>query len=178
MAVPEDFNRFNILLLNARWKCRSTTNIVNAAQKIISSDSARRKQSDLRQDMKPMRGAGPTPRVLACADAKAEGRLIVLFVQEIKVREIISYHSFSLCLFRVYSHFRRKDNTGHDCIGGLHTGQYRGHHLSHKRTIACLGRGMRTGKLALCDTGIVGLVLQTGRNPRLSLFPSAATQWP
>lgn len=53
---------------------RSTTNIVSAAQKIISSnDSASRKQADLRQDMKPMRGSGPTPRVLACADAKAEG---------------------------------------------------------------------------------------------------------
>ena len=57
---------------------RSTTNIVKAAQKIISDPSSGKSKSDLeRQDMKPMRGKGPKPRVLACADAKAEASFVV-----------------------------------------------------------------------------------------------------
>ena len=54
---------------------RSTTNIVKAAQKVISNPSnGLSPQDSVRQDMKPMRGKGPSPRVLACADAKAEGK--------------------------------------------------------------------------------------------------------
>lgn len=57
---------------------RSTTNIVKAAQKIISDTSSGKSKSDLeRQDMKPMREKGPKPRVLACADAKAEASFVV-----------------------------------------------------------------------------------------------------
>ena len=53
---------------------RSTTNIVKAAQKVISNPSDKQSPQDhVRQDMKPMRGKGPSPRILACADAKAEG---------------------------------------------------------------------------------------------------------
>ena len=62
---------------------RSTTNIVKAAQKVISTsdghrgsqnkDSDASAQDSIRRDMKPMRGVGPSPRVLACKDAKAEG---------------------------------------------------------------------------------------------------------
>jgi DNA helicase-2/ATP-dependent DNA helicase PcrA len=55
---------------------RSTTNIVKAAQKVISS-SDNVIAADLRQDMKPMRGKGPTPRVLACANGKAEAAYVV-----------------------------------------------------------------------------------------------------
>ena len=57
---------------------RSTTNIVKAAQMVISDPSSGKSKSDLeRQDMKPMRGKGPKPRVLACADAKAEASFVV-----------------------------------------------------------------------------------------------------
>jgi DNA helicase-2/ATP-dependent DNA helicase PcrA len=52
---------------------RSTSNIVKAAQKVISSSEGDSKSNQLRQDMKPKRGAGPAPRVIACADDKAEG---------------------------------------------------------------------------------------------------------
>ena len=55
-----------------RKSSRSTTNIVRAAQKIIESSESG-SANDLRQDMKPMRGSGPTPRILACANAKSEG---------------------------------------------------------------------------------------------------------
>lgn len=55
---------------------RSTSNIVKAAQKVISSSDGKKSQSaadKMRQAMKPKRGSGPPPRVVACADAKAEG---------------------------------------------------------------------------------------------------------
>lgn len=52
---------------------RSTSNIVKAAQKIISSSSGS-KADELRQDMKPKRGSGPAPRVISCSDDKAEGK--------------------------------------------------------------------------------------------------------
>lgn len=61
---------------------RSTTNIVSAAQKVISTDNSSSKQADLRKDMKPMRGVGPSPRVLACADAKAEASFVVQTIQD------------------------------------------------------------------------------------------------
>ena len=67
---------------------RSTTNIVKAAQRIISTSeksdknnnddgSSSSTQENIRRDMKPMRGHGPSPRVLACKDAKAEAKFVV-----------------------------------------------------------------------------------------------------
>ena len=65
---------------------RSTTNIVNAAQKIISFESSKgtmpSKNKGMRQDMKPMRGTGASPRVLACADGKTEANFVVHTIQE------------------------------------------------------------------------------------------------
>jgi DNA helicase-2/ATP-dependent DNA helicase PcrA len=58
---------------------RSTSNIVNAAQKVISASSGKSSSGadKLRQNMKPKRGAGATPRIIACKDEKAEGRQLV-----------------------------------------------------------------------------------------------------
>jgi DNA helicase-2/ATP-dependent DNA helicase PcrA len=51
---------------------RSTTNIIRAAQRVISAT-----EDGTREDMKPMRGKGVSPRVLACANAKAEATFVV-----------------------------------------------------------------------------------------------------
>jgi DNA helicase-2/ATP-dependent DNA helicase PcrA len=59
---------------------RSTTNIVRAAQRIISSSESINRnsaQDSIRRDMKPMRGEGPSPRVLACKDGKSEANFVV-----------------------------------------------------------------------------------------------------
>ena len=79
---------------------RSTSNIVKAAQKIINSDSSSSRGksfndnsasgADVRQDMKPMRGEGPTPRVLACRDAKAEANWIVRHILSMTEGELAS----------------------------------------------------------------------------------------
>eukprot|EP00977_Amphora_coffeiformis_P010567 scaffold2486_cov160-Amphora_coffeaeformis.AAC.2 len=60
---------------------RSTSNIVKAAQKIISSSSGS-KADKLRQDMKPKRGSGPAPRVVSCADDKAEAEHVIQTIKE------------------------------------------------------------------------------------------------
>jgi len=51
---------------------RSTSNIVQAAQRVISDNEA-----PDRTDMIPMRGSGKNPRVLACKDSKTEASFIV-----------------------------------------------------------------------------------------------------
>lgn len=59
---------------------RSTTNIVRAAQRIISASESNNEESTqdtMRRDMKPMRGNGPSPRVLACKDGKSEANFVV-----------------------------------------------------------------------------------------------------
>jgi len=59
---------------------RSTTNIVRAAQRIISASDSKNgesSQDSIRRDMKPMRGNGPSPRVLACKDGKSEANFVV-----------------------------------------------------------------------------------------------------
>ena len=66
--LEEDFGNVNTVFLMENY--RSTSNIVKAAQKIISSS-----EGGLRQDMKPKRGSGPAPRVVACADDREEGTL-------------------------------------------------------------------------------------------------------
>lgn len=40
---------------------------------MISAASSTAKSDDPRQAMKPQRGSGPSPRIVACADEKAEG---------------------------------------------------------------------------------------------------------
>jgi len=77
----------NLLEVNSVYlmeNYRSTTNIVKAAQRIISisdkkndKDDDNNTQENIRRDMKPMRGTGPSPRVLACKDAKAEAKFVV-----------------------------------------------------------------------------------------------------
>ena len=47
---------------------------MNAAQKVIASGE-NSMAAKLRQKMQPKRGSGSTPRVVACADGKAEGKL-------------------------------------------------------------------------------------------------------
>jgi DNA helicase II / ATP-dependent DNA helicase PcrA len=53
---------------------RSTANIVRAAQMVISDSGQVSGADKLRQEMIPKRGNGVAPRILSCADGKAEGK--------------------------------------------------------------------------------------------------------
>ena len=74
MDLEDDFRDYlgGVQTIYLMENYRSTSNIVKAAQKIISSSSGS-KADELRQDMKPKRGSGPAPRVVSCFDDKAEG---------------------------------------------------------------------------------------------------------
>lgn len=72
------FPKLNTVYLMENY--RSTTNIVKAAQKVITSCKSNA-AADLRQDMKPMRDKGQSLRVLACANGKAEASYVVKTIQ-------------------------------------------------------------------------------------------------
>ncbi|KAL3768470.1 hypothetical protein ACHAW5_000367 [Stephanodiscus triporus] len=93
---------------------RSTTNIVRAAQRIISTNSEKSNganpttsaQDEIRRDMKPMRGDGPSPRVLACKDGKAEAKFVVQTVISMVDRGDLSPSSTVAIIYRTNAQSR------------------------------------------------------------------------
>jgi DNA helicase-2/ATP-dependent DNA helicase PcrA len=86
---------------------RSTTNIVKAAQRIISSSQGDIDAQDgIRRDMKPMRGVGPSPRVLACKDAKSESNFVVKSVNEMIEKGELSPSSTVAIIYRTNAQSR------------------------------------------------------------------------
>ncbi len=86
---------------------RSTTNIVKAAQKVISDDkSSSNTNALIRQDMKPMRGRGPSPRVLACANAKAEAAFVVKEILKMEREGLLSSSSSVAFIYRTNAQSR------------------------------------------------------------------------
>ena len=105
--VATDFSDYGIVkTVFLKENYRSTSNIVKAAEKVISSGQApsvlgqaladagvdeeernriegdsktdvQSKTDDLRRAMKPKRGSGPSPRVVACEDERAEAKFVV-----------------------------------------------------------------------------------------------------
>jgi DNA helicase-2/ATP-dependent DNA helicase PcrA len=105
--VSTEFSAFgSVRTVFLKENYRSTSNIVRAAEKVISSGQAplppratdhntnnnnnsnnnsnnnnlsdqSTAQDDLRRAMKPKRGAGPSPRVVACEDERAEAKFVV-----------------------------------------------------------------------------------------------------
>ena len=105
--VATDFSAYgSVRTVFLKENYRSTSNIVRAAEKVISSgqpqsilsealaeagetndklrelenneqDKNNYKSDDLRRAMKPKRGAGPSPRVVACDDERAEAKFVV-----------------------------------------------------------------------------------------------------
>jgi DNA helicase-2/ATP-dependent DNA helicase PcrA len=68
---------------------RSTSNIVKAAQKVISHKYGATPLSGadkLRQDMKPKREAGPAPRIVTMQDSRAEGKMLQ------RMREVLFFN--------------------------------------------------------------------------------------
>lgn len=86
---------------------RSTSNIVRAAQKVISSSlSPEASQKNARMDMKPMRGKGPSPRVLACANAKAEASFVVKEINKMASEGILNPSSTISIIYRTNAQSR------------------------------------------------------------------------
>jgi len=85
---------------------RSTKNIVKAAQRIISGQSSKSSQASIRQDMKPMRGTGPSLRVLACADSKAEASFVVTEIQKMEAAGTLTPLSTVALIYRTNAQSR------------------------------------------------------------------------
>jgi DNA helicase-2/ATP-dependent DNA helicase PcrA len=90
--LSHDFPNVQTVYLMENY--RSTSNIVKAAQKIISSSS----NANLRQDMKPKRGSGPAPRIIACADDKEEGKRVL----RKHICGCLSVHDLEVCVLTMH----------------------------------------------------------------------------
>jgi hypothetical protein len=80
---------FSNILIN-----RSTSNIVRAAEKVISM-SGKSEPKEARKSMKPKRGSGPSPRVVACKDERAEGRSFVTVMKKLGISLFALSHKFA-----------------------------------------------------------------------------------
>lgn len=85
---------------------RSTTNIVKAAQKVIAPKSSKNANTTDRKDMKPMRGKGPPPRVVACFDAKAEATFVVKEIKKMIDENLIGPASTVALIYRTNAQSR------------------------------------------------------------------------
>lgn len=97
---------WNVDTLYLMENYRSTTNIVRAAQKVISSSSSDTSKKNIRMDMKPMRGKGPSPRVLACANAKAEASFVVKEINKMVAEGILKPSSTVAIIYRTNAQSR------------------------------------------------------------------------
>lgn len=74
-ALMFSFPRLHMVVYLVRSnKHRSTSNIVKAAQKVISHSKSGSGADKLRKDMKPKRGSGKAPRIVSFENDKAEGK--------------------------------------------------------------------------------------------------------
>lgn len=85
---------------------RSTTNIVRAAQKVIAPKSSKNTNASDRKHMKPMRGKGPSPRVVACFDAKAEATFVVKEIKKMIDENMIGPTSTVALIYRTNAQSR------------------------------------------------------------------------
>ena len=158
---------------------RSTSNIIKAAQKVISYQPSGTDSSGadrLRQNMKPKRGAGPPPRVVRFENETAEGKAPVSW--KARIHLIISFvHCLSRllhwCLHSQIRHQNRQRCLG---CGQLHRQSHGGIHLSHQRPISSVRGSLRPREFALCDFWIRHQLLQALGNQGLSLFLAVAAQ--
>lgn len=85
---------------------RSTSNIVQAAERVISVTSGGKADDDIRRSMKPKRGAGKNPRIVACTDEKSESSFVVSTIMDMLESEEITQTSTVAILYRANSQSR------------------------------------------------------------------------
>jgi UvrD/REP helicase N-terminal domain len=147
---------------------RSTKNIVHAAQKVISSSTGARPTGadKIRQKMKPKRGSGPKPRVVACKDSQAEGKpsdvvATAIHAFFILFNDVIPAQSRVCC-----TACERKN-----ILRGIRPKQICGAHLSYQRSVACSGRSLRAEQSPIRCVWVCYQFLQTPGNKGYSLLP-------
>ena len=98
------FSRHRIIAIVS---CSSTSNIVKAAEKVISSSGGSGKsQDEIRKSMKPKRGSGPAPRVVACLDERAEANFVVDTIFDLLNSEDIDHDKSVAIIYRTNAQSR------------------------------------------------------------------------
>ena len=86
---------------------RSTSNIVKAAEKVISMNgNSNKSDAELRRSMKPKRGSGPSPRVIACKDERAEANFVVDNIQQMLMDGELKAHNTAAIIYRTNAQSR------------------------------------------------------------------------
>ncbi|KAL3944885.1 MAG: hypothetical protein SGBAC_001030 [Bacillariaceae sp.] len=83
---------------------RSTSNIVKAAEKVISTMAPSATES--RRSMKPKRGSGPSPRVVACKDERAEANFVIDNIAEMLVSGDLQSSETAAIIYRTNAQSR------------------------------------------------------------------------
>jgi len=83
---------------------RSTSNIVRAAEKVISMES--KSAAESRRSMKPKRGSGPSPRVVACKDERAEANFVIDNIAEMLINGDLQPRETAAIIYRTNAQSR------------------------------------------------------------------------
>jgi DNA helicase-2/ATP-dependent DNA helicase PcrA len=117
----ESYGKVRTVFLKENY--RSTSNIVKAAEKVISynqrpkmasnlqkddngGDTKGDTKDDLRRSMIPQRDAGPSPRVIACEDERAEANFVVDTILNMTTQEDITPGDTVAMLYRTNAQSR------------------------------------------------------------------------
>ena len=117
----ESYGKVRTVFLKENY--RSTSNIVKAAEKVISynqrpkmtkspqkdedgGDTKGDTKDDLRRSMIPQRDAGPSPRVIACEDERAEASFVVDTILNMTMQEDITPGDTVAMLYRTNAQSR------------------------------------------------------------------------
>ncbi|CAJ1969552.1 unnamed protein product [Cylindrotheca closterium] len=83
---------------------RSTSNIVRAAEKVISMEF--KGSAESRRSMKPKRGSGPSPRVVACKDERAEASFVIDNISEMLINGDLQPQETAAIIYRTNAQSR------------------------------------------------------------------------
>lgn len=105
----EEFRNYDengVVSVYLKENYRSTSNIVRAAEKVISMESKGASAGESRRSMKPKRGSGPSPRVVACKDERAEANFVVDNISEMLISGDLKSHETAAIIYRTNAQSR------------------------------------------------------------------------
>ncbi|KAG7337066.1 ATP-dependent DNA helicase PcrA [Nitzschia inconspicua] len=105
--VKQEFSSYgDIHTVFLKENYRSTANIVRAAERVISNNDGSGKNDDLRRSMKPIRGSGKNPRIVACDNEEAEANFVVDTILEMIEKQEIDQNKTVAIVYRTNSQSR------------------------------------------------------------------------
>lgn len=106
--LPKEFESYTddgVQTVFLKENYRSTSNIVRVAEKVISGAKSSPDDGE-RRAMKPTRGSGPSPRVIACADERSEADFVVKTILELRADSSLGPESTVAVIYRTNAQSR------------------------------------------------------------------------